>query len=88
MLNDIITFYQKVTHLDNHGKSALFHACARGHLDCARFLLSHCDWPTVGASVDQSTAALQGLVAAVRGAYLSVVEFILELERNGEPIVG
>ena len=66
----------------------MYHACARGHLDCARFLLSHCDWPEVGAAMDRQAAAQQGLIAAVRGAHLNVVEYILELEIDGRPVIG
>ena len=81
-------FHYQVTHLDNNGKSALYHACARGHLDCARFLLSHCDWRTAGSSIDQSAACLQGLVAAVRGAHLGVIEYVLDFEEEGAQVVG
>ena len=78
--------------MDNNGKCALYHACARGHLDCARFLLSHCDWAPVGGAgggIDVKAASQQGLVAAVRGAHLKVVEYLLERRvEGGNPLVG
>jgi hypothetical protein len=75
--------------LDNSGKCALLHACARGHLDCVRFLMAHCDWPVVGAPFSRRQAAQQGLVAAVRGAKLNVAEFLIDFdEAEEEPTVG
>ncbi|XP_070097161.1 protein TANC1 isoform X14 [Equus przewalskii] len=76
----------RVDHLDKKGQCALVHSALRGHGDILRYLLT-CEWsagPPQPGALRKSQALQQALTAAASMGHGSVVQCLLELEKEHE----
>ncbi|XP_055253070.1 protein TANC1 isoform X6 [Moschus berezovskii] len=76
----------RVDHLDKKGQCALVHSALRGHGDVLRYLLT-CEWslgPAQPGALRKSQALQQALTAAASMGHGSVLQCLLELEKEHE----